>query len=142
MEKETRDKVDLIISHHIPADGWFKLKEIVAGILDDPATADDYSFGDMRRRWWHGEVRRWLGSLNDRKQVNGESELVPRFTHYPDGKSGDRWLRTEAMSRGQLGSKIAMLRHQQRGYDVRLRVYEHIYELLPDDDSIIGEVLR
>src|SRR3972149_286209 len=75
-------------------------------------------------------------------EISGQVEAVPVFMHHPDGKRGDRWLRTSTMTKVQLGNKIAMLRRQQHGYDIRLRVYETIYDLLPFEDAIVGSVIR
>jgi len=89
-----------------------------------------------------GAVRRFLQSQRDICSVNGERRLVERFIHYPDGRRGDRWLRIPAITKAQLGYKIAQLRRQQRGYDVRCRVLESIYDALPDAESIAGDILK
>ena len=88
-------------------------------------------------------TRAWLKGLSRRVTlISGQVEAVPVFMHHPDGKRGDRWLRTSTMTKVQLGNKIAMLRRQQHGYDIRLRVYETIYDLLPFEDAIVGSVIR
>jgi hypothetical protein len=119
---------------------YVKVNEVALAVVDDFAsngtTADRAVLAYARNR-----VRHFLRSQRDICIIDGRKQLVERFIHYPDGMRGDRWVRSFAMTRAQLGYKIAQLRSQQRGYDVRLRVYESIYGLLPEDGSIVGQVV-
>jgi hypothetical protein len=92
-------------------------------------------------RYYRLATHQWVKTREEWKQVNGSREKVPVFSHYRDGKKGHRWVRTTGMTKRQLGSEIVALRKQQRGYDIRLRVYELIYDLLPGDDDIVGQVI-
>jgi len=119
---------------------YLKVAEVAAAALPDVSGNQDV-LNTALLAHLKNAVRKFLKSQRDICTVNGKRELIERFTHYPDGSQGDRWVRTPAMTKAQLGVKIKQLRRQQRGYDVRCRVYESIYELLPDDNSIVGEVL-
>lgn len=118
-----------------------KVTEIVEQVLPEVASDLELTMAGLRRELKE-RTRRFLKSRRDIYSVGGERMLVERFTHYSDGNRGDRWVRTPALTRSQLGMKITQMRRQQRGYDVRLRVYEAIFDLLPDDTALVGQVLR